>query len=351
MAFLDFQENSIVVNLIIFAVASVVVWFIGVRMARYTDKIAVLSGLGQAFLGMVLLASATSLPEITTTIGAISVGNATLAVNNLYGSIVIQTAFLALADLMTGRRALTSFVPNAVLLLEAMILIVLLALSAVGMATGELITLGGVGLWTGILGVGYFVGIYMIYRYKSFTRWKPINTDGEVDEKPEGEEDASDEEGSLKKYILLFIGASVMVAVAGFTLALTADALAEQSGLGSSFIGATLLAFATGLPELSTTISAARMGKHSMALSNIFGSNALLILLLFLADILYRQGPILMQIDQSAVVSAGMGIAVTAVYVVGMLERDDKSFLRMGYSSWLVLALALGNSVLLYFLR
>jgi cation:H+ antiporter len=73
----------------------------------------------------------------------------------------------------------------------------------------------------------------------------------------------------------------------------SADVLAQQTGLGSAFLGATLLAGATSLPELSTTTAATRNGRDSMAISNVFGSNAFDVSLLFLAELLYRGGTII----------------------------------------------------------
>ena len=77
----------------------------------------------------------------------------------------------------------------------------------------------------------------------------------------------------------------------------TAQTIADQSALGSSFIGVTLLAASTSLPRLSTTIAAVRLGAYTMALSSIFGSNLIMVLVLFPADMFYRQEAFVLFLD------------------------------------------------------
>ena len=115
--------------------------------------------------------------------------------------------------------------------------------------------------------------------------------------------------------------------------------IATQSGLGSSFIGATLLATSTSLPELSTAIAAVRLGVPSMAISDIFGSNLIMVLLLFPSDILYREGLLLDAADTSALFALIAGIILTAVYLLGLYIRSPRKFLGAGVDSWIVLLL------------
>src|SRR5690606_5192327 len=104
-------------------------------------------------------------------------------------------------------------------------------------------------------------------------------------------------------------------------------------------------------PELSTTLAAVRMGSYAMAISNIFGSNMIMVALLLPADVLYREGPILDAVDDAAVFTVAVGMAVTALYLIGMLERRDRTFLRMGLDSLGVLALYVASLVGLWTLR
>src|SRR5690606_38020825 len=121
--------------------------------------------------------------------------------------------------------------------------------------------------------------------------------------------------------------------VCGLTLTASASALAIQTGFGSSFLGVTLLAVATSLPEVSTTFAAVRIGASTMAISNIFGSNLLLVALLFPADVAYRGGPLLAAVDPTTSLALASGLAVTLVYVAGMLIRSRRRVLGMGIDS------------------
>ena len=118
MSFLSFQSFPIWANLVIFAVAAAIIWFAGTRLERYTDAISIRTGLGKAFLGLLLLATATSLPEIATTVTATLGGNVDLALHNLLGGVVMQTAVLAVVDLAVREGPLTRFTPKYVLLIE-----------------------------------------------------------------------------------------------------------------------------------------------------------------------------------------------------------------------------------------
>jgi len=141
---------------------------------------------------------------------------------------------------------------------------------------------------------------------------------------------------------------SLIILIAGVVLAITADLIAEKSSLGSSFIGITLLAAATSLPELSTTVAAARIGAYTMAISNIFGSNLIMLALILPSDMAYRDGPILSQADSVAQFSIAIGIVVTAIYVAGMLIRRTPSWFGAGLDSWLVMMVYIGMLISLY---
>jgi cation:H+ antiporter len=142
----------------------------------------------------------------------------------------------------------------------------------------------------------------------------------------------------------------VVILVAGFVLARVGEAIAEQSGLGATFIGATLLSTSTSLPEVSTAIAAVRLGNYSMAVSNIFGSNGLMVALLLVADLFYREGPILLGGDAAATFTVAMGIVVTGAYLVGLVERRNQVILRMGIDSVAVLVFYVSTLAILYWI-
>ena len=350
---LDFQTYPIPLNLALFAVAAGIVWLVGTRLSSLADQLAEQSGLGQGFVGLVLLAVTTSLPEISTTATASLAGNPALATNNLLGGVAMQTAVLGLADVRLARGALTFFTPDPGLLLEGTTLVLLLGLVLAGVAAGPVFTLFGVGLWTVLVGCFYLLAIYLIWSYEGAGAWRPVKTPEQVDRQQRGKRPDQTRYGdrSTRQLAWLFVAGGIVLLVAGWTVASVSEALAVDTGLGSSFVGATLLALSTSLPEVSTTLAAVRLGAYRMAFSNIFGSNILMVGLLLPADLLYRQGPLLAAVDSSAVFAAGVGIVVTAVYLIGLIERRDKTVWGLGLDSAAVLVLYAGSLVVLYQLR
>jgi cation:H+ antiporter len=372
MPFLAFDSYSLWLNALIFMLAAGTIWWAGVRLERYADAIAEQTGLGQAFTGMLLLAAATSLPEVATTVTAVVwLNNPTLAVHNLLGGVALQTAILVAADrAMDERGALTYFTPRFVLLIEGVGLLLLLQLTIVGLTTQGFPTVASVSIWSVFILLAYLGVMYLTYRYQGLPRWTPSKADDvplDEDEEPhrvsmrDKREDNADPQRRakskhqsgqypVKRLWLLFASLSLIVLLAGWLTAQTADVLAQQTGLGSAFLGATLLALATSLPELSTTTAAARNRRYSMAISNVFGSNAFDVGLLFVADLLYRGGTVLEHAENSLIFVAAIGAIMTIIFLWGLMERENRTVGNIGWDSAAALFVYLSAMVVLYFL-
>lgn len=340
------------VNLVLFTGAAAVVWFAGIRLARIGDVLAKRTGLGRALFGMLFLALATSLPEVATTVTASLSGNASLATNNLLGGIVLQTAVLVVGDASFRGGTLTFFSPQPILLLQGTLLIVLLGLVLSVMIIGELITIGWVGLGSVIVLAAYGASLYLMRSYDPSARWQPIevpDTKG-TDEAQQSLTAPYRKQATLPLFGWFGLGAAAVL-VAGSVLATVADALAQQTGLGSSFVGATLLAASTSLPELSATLAAVQIGAYSLAVSNIVGSNALMVGLFFVADVTFTGGPILEEVDRSAVFGAAAGVVATAIYLAGLIERRNRRVWRLGLDSIAMAAFYVVNLGVVWILR
>jgi cation:H+ antiporter len=346
---MDFGTHSLSVNLAIFGGAAVLVWVAGTRLARYADAISARTKLSKAFLGLVLLAVATSLPEIATTVAGARLGNAQLVAGNLFGGVALQVAILALVDAIAVRGALTYFTPQPMLLMQGVMLLLLLSVAVAGVAAGDPIAFAGLGLTPILLVAGYVLTLWWSKSGVGQPRWRATDDPLAGREEPAVAEPLA-HLSNPRLYIYSVVGA-VAILVAGWALARTGDALAEQTGLGASFVGVVLVAASTSLPELSTTLAAVRLGNHQMAVSNILGTNCLELALFFVGDVLYRDGPLLAAADRSALFAAALGMVVTSIYLLGMLERRNRTVLRMGYDSAGVLATYAAGIVGLYFLR
>lgn len=138
MSLLDVSSFPLPVNLAMFAVAAVFVWLAGARLTGYLDGISDRTGLGQAFVGMLLLGGITSLPEIAAVSSSALTSNAALATNNLLGSVAINVVLLAIGDAMLGRDAITSVVGKPITLMQGVLVVVALAMAASATVTGDI---------------------------------------------------------------------------------------------------------------------------------------------------------------------------------------------------------------------
>lgn len=320
------------VNAVFFALMAGLVWFAGTRLAHYADEISVRKSIGHAFMGLVFLAAATELPEVVTTVSAALQNNAPLLLNNLFGGLTLNMAMLAIADATAVHISLTSAPRKPTPVLEGALLILLMALLLGITWFGDQALFWSVGIGIVVLSALYVLVIKIIRNYEDNSAWHPVEL------LPEGSDAgtaAQEKRASLSdRRLYAYTGFAVLgILLAGILLVDLADVLATQSGLGSSFIGVTVLAAATSLPELSTTVAAVRLKAYTMAISNIFGSNLIMLALLLPADIFYRQGVLLAEVDRSAAFALVTGIIVTAIYVIGLLVRRRQLILGMGYDS------------------
>lgn len=352
----DFAGFNIVINAAIFAAAAVVVWLAGTRLTHFANAISAKTGLGQAVVGMLLLGGITSLPEIGATVTSAATGAAALALNNLLGSIAAQVAILAMVDMLIARKALTASVPDPMVMLQGGLNVLLLAIVAAGTVTGD-IGLLGVGAWSWACALAYAFSVYLLAQSQGRQSWLPAES-AKVDRRLEEQQaraqkkvNARFADRTLVNLVAWTAGLGLAILIAGYLLSRTGDALALQTGLGGGFMGFALLAFATSLPELSTSITAVRDGLYTLAVSDILGTNLINVGLVFLIDLVAGGEPILNQAGAFASFGALLGIAVTSLFVIGMAERGDKTVLRMGLDSAAVLVCYGAGLVIMFFLR
>ncbi len=325
---------SSVVAASVFVVSALGVWSAGARLAYLADALADKLHLSKSLIGLLLLASATSLPEIATTLAAALRQNQALVLNNLYGGVALQTAILAVADFW-ARGSITYYPRRMTHVLEALLLVGLLALTLIFVTLGDSLAVGWIGVGSVVICVFYACSIWLLRSLDPEGDWVPVD----LPEDPEGGDllfGGIDPEKTTPRLITETGFAAVAILVFGFGLVMAAESLASSTGLSDGFIGVSLLAAATSLPELTTSIAAVRLGAYTMAISNIFGSNLIMLVLVFPADILYRPGPILQDSDTTVPLSLGFGILVTVVYIVGMVVRRKPRLGPIGLDSVLV---------------
>jgi len=241
---------------------------------------------------------------------------------------------------------------------QGAMVVLMLTVAAAGMVMGDLLLpgIGLVGLWAVALLALYIVTIVAIKRIEPRFPWKakptsPKESRSDKAKARRAKADSDKEKQRSLGAIVLHTGvAAGAVAIAATILAFTAEVIAQETGLGDSFVGFMFGGIATTLPELSSTIAAARLREFEMAFSDAFGTNLTSIGLIFLADLLYQGGSILNEVRPFTLFGVLIGSAVTAVYLAGFVARSDRAILRMGYDSHAVLMLSILGFAGLYFL-
>lgn len=335
--------------LAIFAASAAAIWVAGIELSSTVDALDARLGLGSAMGGLIILSIATNLPEIVITVSAAISGKLDLAIGNLLGGIAIQTLVLAVLDAGVGRDATLTYIAASLLLVLEGVVVVAVTVAAI--MTAQLpasANLGGVSPGS-VAVVGLWItGLFVIARSRSTLPWKAeamgARPGSHPTKRPMPERHRARRFGAV---VAIFGGAALVTLIAGVTIEESGSALASKAGIQGAVFGATFLAAATALPEVSTGLQAVRQGDHQLAISDIFGGNAFLPVLFLVADALSGK-PALAAAKASDLWIAGLGVVMTAVYLVGLVLRPQRVRARLGLDSLVAIGFyALGIAGLL----
>jgi cation:H+ antiporter len=347
---LDFQSLSPAANALLFVVAAALVWWAGTKLTAYADVISERLGGKPALIGLVLLGAVASLPEMATTITAASFGHAPMAVNTLLGGISVTLVIIAVVDGLSGREPLSVDITHPSLLLQATLVILLLTIAGAGILIGDTLIPGtGVGCFSTLLLILYIGCVLLVRRYDQSDPWVPKWKRDGTHESYRGAH--AHRHISTARLGCACVAVAAVVVGAGFVLANTGDALAQQTGISESFVGMVLGGISTSLPELSTTLAAVRLRQYEMAFGDAFGTNLFSTMLLFFADLAYPGEPVLNVAGRFSLFAILLGIALTATYLAGLIERRNYAILRMGVDSLTVIVFYVVGLVILFFQR
>jgi cation:H+ antiporter len=330
---------------LIFVAGSAATWLAGILLSKTTDALDSRWGLGDDLGGLILLSVAGSLPELAITISAASSGNLGLAAGNLVGGIAIQTMVLLLCDYAVGpARPLTYLVGRLTPVLEALLVIILVAEVEMGALLKPSTAIGGVvsPASVGIV-VIWLVGLFLINRASKDPRWKvimPGSSPGRRRRERRKPEQPHPFASSSTTRVALFFGlASLVTLCAGVALEESGNELANRLGINGVIFGATVLAGATALPEISSGIAAVRLGDHALAMGDIFGGNAFQVCLFLVADLVAGKPVLPAAAGNLNAWLGALGVALTAVYGFGVIGRPEHTHARLGPDSLLALVL------------
>jgi cation:H+ antiporter len=285
----------------LFFMAAVVIVVAATFLTTAADVIASRMGLGRLWVGSLLLAGATSLPELATAVAAAMAGSAELAAGNMFGANMLNMSNLAiLLALLGGRQVFQRLAPQQWLVAVSAIVVTGMATLFAAFRTD--VTLLAVSIPGVVIIVTYIALSGVLRRYSK------------------GVEEEAEEEypsQSLRWAWMVFAACAAAIFVCGPVLAFTAQRIADLTGIGASFVGVLALALVTTLPELTTTFAALRMGAHDMAVANMYGTNSFNIAALAVADISFSGGSLFGSVDISTV---GAGLIATLLMGLGTLQ-------------------------------
>ena len=319
----------------------------GSVLARSADQIAEATGLGRLLVGSLLLAAVTSLPELSVDIAAIRSGYIDLAAGDLFGSSLMNLLILAIVDLSirSGRKMLSR--EGAAHALSATLGIAVTSLAGLAIVTADKLPAAmilGMSGWSWAILLSYLFGARMIFINQRISARLAAESQSDESGLFQG---SSARKPSFLLSAIIFGAAAVVLCFAGPKLAHVAGALAEETGLGGTFVGTTLVAVTTSLPELVASLTAIRIGAIDLAIGNAFGSNAFNIVLFVPLDFLH-EGSIFLSMSGAHAVTAFTVVLATAIAVLGQLYHGERRLPFIEPDAFLMLFVVLGGLFLIY---
>ena len=324
-----------------FGICVAIITVAGSKLSNYGNLIAEKTGMGGTVVGLILLATVTSLPELITGISAVTVTDLPdLAVGAILGSCVFNLAILVVLDFLYRGESVYSKAHQGHVLAAGfgIVLIGFTGFSVLESSAGILPSLAHIGLYTPVIVVAYLLAMRTVFHY-------------ERDHRAEFVEEASERlpDISLRQASVRYGLAALVVVAVGAWLPIVGDQMAQEMGWHHSFVGTLLIAFATSAPELVVTVAALRVAALNMAIGNLLGSNLFNILIIPVIDLIYLKGPILSHVSSVHAISAMSAMIMTGVFIIGLFYRARTRFYRtVGWASLILFSLYLINSYVLY---
>lgn len=321
------------------AVAAGAILFAATYMAGAADVIAIRTGLGRTFIGVVMLATATSLPELGTGISSIAlVDEPDLAAGDAFGSNLFNLMIIGLLDFFWRDGPLLNRVSFTAALIGALGILVI-GFAATGIFIHQEATFAN-----GFAMSPVSFAVLMTFVAAMYILYRAEQTSGASG----GEDD--DPSRSLGRAFGVYAASAGIVVVAAVWLAFVGDSLADEYGLERSFIGTQFLALSTSLPELAASVAAIRLGAPELAISNVLGSNLFNMgFILFMDDAVFTEGPIWEVVSDVHIFTALAAVLMTAVVIIALLTQERGRPGRFfTFEAVMLVALYLGASVLVY---
>jgi cation:H+ antiporter len=292
-----------------------VIIYCGTKLSHYGDKIADLTGMGKAWIGLILMASVTSLPELITGISSVAIVKAPdLAAGDLFGSCVFNLLILSVLDARIKKPLFSSVKSSHIVAAIFGIILLMVAGMAIYLAE-EIPSFLWISSFTFLLFGIYLVAVWGIFKYEHATL---------VESPPATVPHVANRSAELKKAITGYSFNALIVIGAAVFLPYFGENIAGYTGLGNTFFGTLFIAAATSLPELVVSLAALRIGALDMAVGNLLGSNVFNMFILGVDDVFYREGSLFRNISSAHLLSVFITIIMTSIVGLGLLFKPKK---------------------------
>jgi len=315
-----------------FVVCLGIILFAGTKLARYGDVIAERTGLGRLWIGLVLLAFITSIPELTTGISAVALVKVPdLAMGTLMGSCIFNLLILAVLDVIHRRTPVLSDARMGHIM-SGGAGILLIGFTAITIFVGVKfsgLALGWVSIPSILIIILYLVAVRLMFVFERKRR-SALPSD----------EPRQYGALSMRTVWLKFALAAAAVIGAGIWLAYIGDEIDQVTGLGATFVGSLFLAFTTSVPELALTVAAVRLGAVDLAVADVLGANMINIAKIFILDLFYTEGSLIAAVSNSHLMTALVAVVMTSIVIFALLfRRRRKTFVFISWYGVLLIAL------------
>lgn len=323
-----------------FILCGAVIFFAGKRLSYYGDLLAEKTGISKGWIGLILMASVTSLPELMVGISSSAiVQSADLATGDILGSCAFNLGILALLDAFIPRHKPLLGLASPNHMLNAGLGIILLSLVGFALVLPvEIVVAPWIGLSSVVFIVVYLISIRVIYKNEKKNHRSEMTQ----------EQEKHGTEISLRSVITGYIGFALIIIAAALALPYFADHIAEMTGLGKSFVGTFFLAVSTSLPEIAVSIAAVRIGSIDLAVGNLLGSNIFNVFILAIDDIFYTRGLLLKDASDFHIISVLSTIMMSAVVIIGLSYRASGKRHMLALDAVVIFLIYLINLFFLY---
>ncbi len=345
------EASSLALLAVMFVGSGAITWVAGIALTKTTDTLDHRFRIGDAMGGLVLLGITGSLPEIAVVVSAAIHARLDLIIGTLIGGLAMQTLLIVIFDAAASREKPISYLAGTVnLSLETLFAIVITALAVVGIFIPVGRSVFHVSPISAAILVAWLVGLFLINKARLIPRLNQTAEDAAPGRKHHERRKVSNHVFYAKKstlYVIgVFVAASAATLVAGWLLEESGNAIADKLNIGQALFAGIFIALATSIPEISTGIESVLIGDNHLAISDIMGGNAFMVVLFLLADLVAKK-PVLSCAGHTDLAFGVLALAMMAVYMFSFIFRPRKCYLRLGIDSVLQILLYAGGMVIL----